>query len=375
MNQARYAFVDAARGLAMLFVFLSHFGQGYFADDPSWPLELVGMVASPTFVVLSGILLGLIYRTSPVSYSTFRLKLIDRGLFLLIIGHLLCGIAHAWLVGGVIRGLQIGFITDAIGISIILGPLVVARLQIRPRLLFAFVLYLMSWVIAITWLPHGTAGGLLKDALFGSFNPAVIPYVFPAVPWFAVYLAGTCLGELMGVAYMAREQDTIPTLLRRTALGCFLVAIAIKGTYKLITVFSPLPGESPLYALTNPLQRIPPSPVYIGLFVTIGLLIISGVAALHQAGRASTLLGMAATIGRASLFAFLLQYYCYLVAIYWLRTALPGPAALWFAASVAGIYAACSVWDRHGCSRWFTVGFRGVTKRWPIGAEPTWTRT
>ena len=49
--------IDAARGLAMVFVCLSHFGLEYFRrlDEPSIAkaLYMVGMIGSPTFMLIS----------------------------------------------------------------------------------------------------------------------------------------------------------------------------------------------------------------------------------------------------------------------------------------------------------------------------------
>src|SRR4051812_31427354 len=93
----RLQFVDAARGSAMMFVLLSHFGYTYFADQrEATPLamRLVGMMASPTFAAINGLLIGFLYRSQGVNFGRIRVKLADRGLFLLTVGHALIYWSH-----------------------------------------------------------------------------------------------------------------------------------------------------------------------------------------------------------------------------------------------------------------------------------------
>ena len=83
--------IDAARGVAMLFVLLSHFASVQFAMAADAPLQQslwrVSMVASPTFVLISGMMMGFLYETRRSSFGPVRDKLVDRALFLLTIGH------------------------------------------------------------------------------------------------------------------------------------------------------------------------------------------------------------------------------------------------------------------------------------------------
>ena len=93
----RLQFIDASRGLAMLFVFVSHFAYGFFDAELGGARETLtamGMVASPAFVILSGLMLGFVYRSAPSRFGDLRRKFIDRGLFLLTIGHVLILCAH-----------------------------------------------------------------------------------------------------------------------------------------------------------------------------------------------------------------------------------------------------------------------------------------
>src|SRR5689334_2411957 len=97
-------------------------------------LLLVGMFASPTFVLVSGTLLGYLLATQGAEGIPRRVRLIDRGLFLLTVAHIL--IAYAYylrdhdLVGSATRV----YMTDAIGVSLIIGTAIVPRTSVRSRL-------------------------------------------------------------------------------------------------------------------------------------------------------------------------------------------------------------------------------------------------
>ena len=74
--------IDVARGVAMLMVFLSHFSLHYLyaVAGPGWfkAQSLVTHIATPAFVLVSGIMLGLL-RASRGDFARMRDKLIDRG--------------------------------------------------------------------------------------------------------------------------------------------------------------------------------------------------------------------------------------------------------------------------------------------------------
>ena len=76
----------------MFFVVLSHFASMYFVEPElagwCWALVRVGMIATPTFVILSGMLLGVHHLAGP-RFSRIQTRLIDRGLFLVLASHAL----------------------------------------------------------------------------------------------------------------------------------------------------------------------------------------------------------------------------------------------------------------------------------------------
>src|SRR5215470_4219107 len=120
----RWRAIDAARGLAMVAAFVSHFAETYFhrlhlraLTDTLWH---VGMLASPTFLIISGCMLGLLYETHERDFARVRMRYLDRGLFLLTGGRLLIAIAHVPHTG-LAKIVDLGFVPDAIGFSFLVS--------------------------------------------------------------------------------------------------------------------------------------------------------------------------------------------------------------------------------------------------------------
>src|SRR5581483_4883760 len=236
-------------------------------------------------------------------------------------------------------------------------------------------MYLGAWGLSVFWMPAELWVRVGKDFLLGSIDPVGILYGYPIAPWLAIYLLGSAVGDYAGRAHCSGNEREVNAVLLRAAIGSLFAALMVKGAYKAAAFFYPLDGSSLLYELSNPFTRVPPSPVYVGLFAGLGLLLIWALHQLHRSEICRSMINTIATIGRASLFAFILQYYLYLVVIYSLRAVLPGPAIAWYVLSVMGLYAACAVWDRRGWNRWLTVGFSTVSVPAQITPAPQWTRT
>ena len=127
-RDGRILTIDGARGVAMILVFVAHFSDAYYGlSSPvrHGLLTFVTRVASPAFVWISGIMLGILYHRHREHFERTRNRLIDRGLFLILVGHPLIAGAHFP------NGLRIVFITDTIGVAVIVGALLIARAQPR----------------------------------------------------------------------------------------------------------------------------------------------------------------------------------------------------------------------------------------------------
>lgn len=344
----------------MLFVFISHFGYVFFSDRAPLELrlsEIVGMVASPTFMVISGAMLGFLYSAGGHRFAWTRIVLMDRGLFLLTVGHLLIALAH-WPMSGTLSDvLRWGFITDAIGLSIVVAALLITQLNPKSRLALAVALYSISWA----WANSGQLEpGLLlwlRDSLVGHIDGLYYYYYnFPLLSWFSLYLASTVLGERIarivlegGLSNLARY------LFQLVALGVIAVTalVACREAAKAGWLPSGLAGF-----VTYPFQKHPPAPAYFLTYATVGLTMLACLVALERNARLAPLIDLLATVGRNSLIVFVAQYFLFYTALYLLKLPM-GPhwpfVLLGCAAIMIGV---AVIWDRLNGNRFLTVGLQ-----------------
>ena len=181
----------------MVLVCVSHFGIGYLdtaGDTRDGHLaSLLALPATPTFVILSGLLLGFLYTRNTAGFPELGLKLMDRGLFLLLPTHALISIAHLVMFGSV----RFIYITDAIGVCILLGPWLVSNFSARARLLFGLAVMTFSWSVYLTWMPSSSWGRLLHSVFIGDFPFKNGWLTFPLLPWLGCYVLATPLGETL----------------------------------------------------------------------------------------------------------------------------------------------------------------------------------
>jgi hypothetical protein len=84
----------------------------------------IGLVASPTFLLLSGAICGHLATSSPESDENYRWRLIDRGSFLLLFAHLALGLVPStWETLSRAIG-ESFYITDAVGVGLIVAAFV-----------------------------------------------------------------------------------------------------------------------------------------------------------------------------------------------------------------------------------------------------------
>lgn len=358
----RAQFLDSTRGTAMFFVLVAHFLWIYFKQHPghAYVPALVASVqlAAPTFMLISGLLLGYVRATRPGRYPAFRIKLMDRGMFLLTIGHLIIAMAYVNYAGGWAVAWRYGQIIDAIGVALFVGPWLLQRLSRRTRLAFACFLLALSWALILLWHPESPALKFLKDTFVGGGD--FWRYNFPVLPWLSLYLVGTALGEVLGDLLSSGRMADGPRLLWQLGAGAMGTAILLKGAQQLAKrLWAPesVPGEAAWYALTHVLQKVPPGPGFFLFYGGMGLLLLSLMLRLELEGRGARYLAFTAVIGQNSLFIFLIQEHLYVQGLWRLNA----PYGWWWPvlcfATVALTIAITFWWHRMGFGRYLTVGY------------------
>ena len=355
----------------MLFVLLSHFGQSYFGHNGSDALLkiflLIGMVATPSFIVISGSMLGYFYETRKENFGLIRYKMIERGLFMMTIGHLLIAYARLADSENYWSAFSSVFVTDTIGFCIVLGPALYGLSAFRKpsvRLISGIVLFAVSWVGILCWSLEGAMGIGLKFAIIGAIENArelhPLNYSFPLLPWFAVYVASTCIGEKIGQLRdpLVETYDKICHFLLRLGVSSLAGAALLFSGVKIVkTLF---PGKVDwLSPLGSPYEKLPPGPAYLMFYGGIGILILYLFFRFENRAVFERTRQMTATLGQTSLFVFLLQFYVY---AFFSLTKLDYSAfwPIYFLGSVAFTILISQIWLKKGLNRY--LGFRWVNE-------------
>jgi uncharacterized membrane protein len=365
-EEHRLSFIDAARGTAMFLVFLAHFGTGYlFELQPDitsflWPLT---MIASPTFMAISGVMLGYLYRGES-TFQEIRVKLIDRGLFILIVGHTLIAFAHIQKSAGILDALvRWEFITDTIGFCILVGPLLMERTTLIGRVLMALFIFTFSWLSVFFLRPDSWEFMYLKEAFVGSLDRGIFYYSFPFLPWLSFYLINTCVGERIAVYQRNIQPERISRTFLVLGSTFFLLALSLKFGYKMLHASFWVPCPDILSSLTSPYQKIPPSPVYFLTYGSMAYFILFFLFQFRAWKTTRLFVRVSSILGRNSLFAFILQYFIYFGLFVFLRLPYSPFWPFYLIGSAASIIGAAYLWEKRHLNRLFTLGTVRYWKR------------
>jgi len=345
----------------MLFVLLSHFLEAFF-PNPDWFDVFLGDItdiASPTFVLISGSLIGFLYRVRPDAFPQLRTKLIDRGLFLLTIGHVVLLGGH-YAMTPTMRWLPI---TDAVGFSMLISPWLVSKFGRAQRVFTGLAVFAINWLVVALWSPAAGAEAV-KETFFGSQDLRFYAYAFPLIPWFCVDLIATTIGDRLGELYVQKNIAAVGKLLDRLWVGGVLSAMAVAVGLKVVSMMWPVTNArfaEVEYGMRAVQQRIPPGPVYILFYGGLGLLLLRlSFAAEQRVGRwVKTYVDYASAVGQVSLFTFVWQYYVYYTGIHLLQPYMPfdWAAPAYFAATVWLVMAPALWWHRNDYNKYITVGY------------------
>jgi uncharacterized membrane protein len=356
----------------MLFVCLAHFAR-YFTlvSGPSEVgvyLTLVGMVASPTFVTVSGMVAGFMFVARRNSFPHFRRKLVDRGVFLLLVGHAVLAVTGVLAGTSFSYAYSIEYITDAIAVAVIIGPWLVGALPQKSRILLAAGIFAIDWLAILFWHPSGEATTLAKHYFVGLLNPedaGVLFPTFPVIPWFAVYLIGTAIGERVGAYYAQEKRRDGHFLLAKIGLASFVFSATVKFAFILIKL------SIPNFALAHPsfvpilssYQKYPPGLTYIFFYAGAGLLLVAGVLEAARRKMQRFLLNQLRQIGQASFFSYVLQFQLYHVLLPKLHLPYTRAWPLLFVFSLALLAIGAAAWNSVEGNRFLTVGIGPLLER------------
>lgn len=374
VRSERVGSIDAARGAAMLFVCLAHFTNSYHFVSGSEVTQVTGayllaiaMLASPTLILVSGSVTGFLYVTRRNSFDYLRHRLLDRGVFLILIAHPILASSGWFTPEGLATTMKQGYITDVIAIAIMCGPTLVEKLRSRNRLLLAALLFSLDWVAIVAWGPQSHAAALFKHYFIGIIDPLAYGInfsAFPVVPWFALYLVGTVIGERLGSLYRTEGKRRGHAFLTRLSFASAGLGIAAKTLVVLLKhsgTFSLLHPN--VMRLLSSYQKFPPGPVYALFYSGIGLVVIAAILEADRRGHFKFLIGQLRQIGEASLVVYATQFYVYSVIVRGLHLPYSPLWPIAFLLTIEFLALCATYWNTRLGNHLLTVGLTSALNR------------
>ena len=364
----RFGSIDAVRGTAMIFVCLAHFTGIYLwrtgARGLANYLGTVGMIASPTFVIVSGMMVGFLATTNPGGFAGLRVKLLDRGVFLLTVGHLILAITITRSFANFSGALRASFITDAIAVAIIVTPWLVTTMRTKHRILLAICVFCVNWFLVLQWHPGMSFLIVCKRYLIGipsGFSESDF-LAFPVIPWLAVYLAATALGEMLGKVYAGGDAKRAHVILARMGGIALLVAGTVDGITDVLrrAHISSNWNEMFFFAIY---QKFPPGPIYLGFFGGAGIVLLALMLEVDRRGAFPRVMDELRQLGRASLFTYIAQYVIYVSFLGRLQLTYTPLWPVLFVFSLIVLSRWAAAWGRHNGNNILTVGLSPLVRR------------
>jgi uncharacterized membrane protein len=373
---SRLSGIDAARGIAMIMVCLSHV-RYHFSDLPEvyFVLTHLTRVATPTFLLLSGfIAVHVLSSHRPGA----RIAVIDRALCVLLVGHFLLNVEqipqvgmHEWLFARVT-------ITDAIAICLVVGS-ICAKLSARALGLCGGVLAIVSWPISSLASVDTPFARYVLVALFDVRSGHSNLVDAAIAPYLGLFLIGMALSK--GSSGLIEDRDYVRLAYKLSRIG----TITIVSVLLAALLWHEFGGATHLFVgsadieafirqTLSPTQKLPPSPAYLAFYGGGGLLIAAMCLAQRPRALLQPIVHWTATIGRTSLMCFVVQD--------WLLRSTPvllgfdkiESYVFWSAYCVASIlilHWLANRWDAARLNRFLTVGLKKLNKHKRSGLAST----
>jgi uncharacterized membrane protein len=250
------------------------------------------------------------------------------------------------------------FMTDAVGVAVLVGLLLIDRSSPLARAIIGALLLALTWVLVFRWLPHKVFAEVGKELLVGAIPDRILAYSVPVLPWVGVYLAATAFGQHLGALY-ARGAAR---LVEWRFLSAGLVAIAVGVGLRVVgwgfrghIAMSPLTGMARFEPMFSPSTKLPPGPTYVLFYGGLGLVLISALAFVDHRGYLRWLVDWLGTIGRSSLAIFIAQFYVYYTFLGLAHIPYSPAWPLLYVASLVAIGLFARWWDGRGLNSILTV--------------------
>jgi uncharacterized membrane protein len=364
--------IDAARGIAMLFIGVSHISFYLINDSGTLASQLraLGFFATPNFLLMSGLACGYQLAASPTTATALRI--LDRGLFVFLVGHLLVAGSLVYVVP-VGTAFEHVVITDSIGLLLCLAPLL-KHIAAQRLLWLGAAVYLLASTFALSWHPT-TGPQILLGALLFAINDGGMPdigWVTPTVPYLGIFLVGVGLGKL--ISQFRRTGKSRLLSARLAAAGSAAVVFALAANVGrhfvkpyLLAHWAPKNWADVILTTLNVRHDAPPTLGYALFYGGLGVALVGllGLARQEQPGWLLRVARPTAVIGRASLVSYVLQQWTIDFVPIWVgfdSWLTPATGVLYLVVNAVLMYWVARLWTHYQGNRLLTLGLKPVVQ-------------
>jgi len=361
--------IDAVRGIVMFFVGVSHISF-YLINDSgilATHARAIGYAATPNFLLVSGMACG--YQLAYAPTTTTVMRIVDRGLFAFLVGHLLVTASIVYVVPPG-TAFEHVVITDSIGVLLCLAPLL-KHASGEPLLWLGGAVFLLASTLALMWHPR-TPAEIVCGALLLSINDGDMPdigWTTPTLAYLGIFLLGVGLGKLI---CRWRRVGQAQVLSRRLAVaGSIAMALALALNIGRHFLKPWLSGqvESKNWAdvILTTLNIRHDSPPTLGYGLFYGGMGVALVGLLGLLPRRTPeivwvrIAGIAAVIGQASFVSYVAQQWLIDFIPIWVgfdSWLTPATCPIYLALTTALMYWLAAVWGGRKGNRYLTLGLR-----------------
>jgi uncharacterized membrane protein len=235
--------------------------------------------------------------------------------------------------------------------------------KIRPvvRLVTSAGIFFISWVVVLELSMVNRHVSFWLEPLTGNLKHQWFD-VFPLLPWFSVFFAGTVVGEKVSMYFHKNALSSIERLLLRLSLLTLGTFAILQGIKILLRRQGWDVDSGYLGALLFHGQKNPPGLSYLIFYGGVGLFMLYVLALMIRLRILPQLIGILKLIGRNSLYVFVIQYF-FMISLNVLL--LPRWSPFWpvlFVAEMIPVILLTWFWDIKGYNRFLTVLHPAVWK-------------
>jgi uncharacterized membrane protein len=303
------------RGIAMALVMLQH---SYHLVNPDlltpttdFIVYFTTKIASVAFMAVSGMMISYFLFTRndwQAVYSRFA----KRAILLIVLAHPAIWLTRYFYYDAAMRSTLYGLnheypITDTIGLSLLIAPLIIRSTSTRFRIVLAVCVLAFTPFAVAFFMPQSPVLSMAKEAVFGqTVDRSILQVGWPLVPWLAIFLLGSFVAEgLDGVRKGRLSASTLSKHMVRTAFWLAPLGVVLTAAYKILKMQFGDSWDLDFFKAIYPGRTTSLLPIYLAVLLIVYAFLMTRI---DVRGKHDRVTWFFSVFGRTSLFTYIMQF-------------------------------------------------------------------